>query len=347
MDSSSADAGTADVAPASDGGGATRLEWRADVLPGYEAAELGAPAPRGTDGELARTLVRRIDGPARPRAIALVVHGYNDYFFGVHLADALVADGCAVYAVDMRRAGRSLRSGNHAHHIGHIDELVEDIADAAAAALADADARGLGGDGDAGVLPLVVHAHSTGALAATIWAADRAHDRLAGLILDGPLFGLPMKAWQAAAMRVVPALARVRPRHVVVPAPSPYTTGLLSRGWEFDTAWKSPAGIGATAGWLAATAAARARVRHGLAINVPVLVARADSTGPDRLDNPRHGSQDTVVDVEAIARNAPGLGADVEVVTIEGGIHDLALSADGPRQVYLDTVAAWLDRVLE
>ncbi|WP_284328172.1 serine aminopeptidase domain-containing protein [Demequina litorisediminis] len=89
--------------------------------------------------------------------VALIVHGYNDYFFATHLADAMAQSGCAVYAVDMRRAGRSLRDGNQAHHIGHIDELGEDIAHAAAAAVADAAARGLGS------LPLVVHAHSTGA----------------------------------------------------------------------------------------------------------------------------------------------------------------------------------------
>lgn len=319
------------------------LTWASDLLDGYEAADLGAPAagPGQDDGPLTRTLVRRTAVPERVRGVALIVHGYNDYFFATHLADAIAQSGCAVYAVDMRRAGRSLRDGNQAHHIGHIDELGEDIADAAAAAVADAAARGLGS------LPLVVHAHSTGGLAATIWAHDRPDPALAGLILDGPLFGLPLSAWQAAAMRIVPTLARFQPRRVVVPAPSPYTTGLRERGWDFDTAWKRPEGVGATAGWLAATLAARTRVAAGLGIRVPVLVASADSTGPDRLDNPRHGSQDTVVDVAAIERVAAGLGSDVERLVVPGSIHDLALSADEPRERYLDAVRVFVDKVLE
>ncbi|WP_084106278.1 alpha/beta hydrolase [Demequina sp. NBRC 110056] len=324
--------------------GATRapLGWVEDVLPGYEAKDLGAPTayPARADGELARTLVRRVDLPEQVCGVALVVHGYNDYFFGVHLADALADAGCAVYAVDMRRAGRSLREGNQAHHLDHIAELGEDIGDAARAAVADAHER-TGAD-----LPLVVHAHSTGALGAAVWAHDAPDPALAGLVLDGPLFGLPMTAWQAAAMRMVPSLARVRPRQVVVPAPSPYTTGLIERGWDFDTRWKSPAGVGATAGWLAATRAARRRVAGGLDIRVPVLVGSADSTGPDRLDNPRHGSQDTVVDVSAIEAYAPGIGEDVELLVVPGAIHDLALSADEPRAVYLEAVRAFVIRVL-
>lgn len=322
------------------------LQWNPDILDGYEAADLGAPTAGTThgssgDGALTRTLIRRLDLPADPRGVALIVHGYNDYFFATHLADALAEAGCAVYAVDMRRAGRSLRPKNQAHHIGHIDELGEDIADAAAAAVADARER------CGRALPLIVHAHSTGALAATIWAHDRPDPALAGLVLDGPLFGLPLTAVQSAAMRIVPTLARFQPRRVVVPAPSPYTTGLRDRGWEFDTAWKRPDGVGATAGWLAATLAARARVARGLDIAVPVLVASADSTGPDRLDNPRHDSQDTVVDVAAIDRATKGLGRDVERLVVEGAIHDLALSADEPRARYLDAVRGFVDRVVE
>ncbi|MDE0572116.1 alpha/beta hydrolase [Demequina sp. B12] len=320
-------------------------EWRPDVLEGYEQASLGAPmsAPVGHgDGSLERTLIRRIGPSDHPTSVALIVHGYNDYFFATHLADTLADHGAAVYAVDMRRAGRSLRPGNQAHHLAHISELVEDIADAARAANADAHARYGAAD-----LPLIVHAHSTGALAATIWANDQPADALAGLILNGPLFGLPLRAWEQAAMRTVPALAKIRPRAVVVPAPSPYTTGLVNRGWEFNTAWKSPQGVGATAGWLAGTAAARRRVRGGLDIKVPVLVAHADSTGPDRLDNPRHGSQDTVVDVAAIRRYAPGIGPYVAVVEIPGAIHDVSLSASAPRSIYLDAVGHFVDRVVE
>lgn len=316
--------------------------WSPDVLPGWEAADLGAPASatagRG-DGPLTRTLVRCATPPAQPRGILLLVHGYNDYFFSTVLADAVAPLGWVAYGVDMRRAGRSLRKGNQPHHIDAIEELGEDIADAARAAMADAASRGLGD------LPLVVHAHSTGALATAIWAADRPDPALAGVVLDGPFFGLVLSRGQRLLMKATPALARLRPRMVVDPAPSPYTEGLLRRGWVFDTAWKAPGGVGATAGWLAATRAAQARAARGLGIGVPVLVASSDSSGPDRLDNPRHASQDTVVDVDATGRIAPLLGDRVEHVVIPGGIHDLLLSAEEPRAAYLAAVADHLTAV--
>ncbi|WP_061961292.1 alpha/beta hydrolase [Demequina flava] len=319
------------------------LAWNDDILDGYESASLGAPrsATDGLgDGPLERTLVRSIAVPDKPRAVALVVHGYNDYFFGVELAGHLAKHGCAVYAVDMRRAGRSLREGNQPHHIGHIRELGEDIGDAAEAAVTDARERGLGD------LPLLVHAHSTGALATTVWAHDNPADALAGLILDGPFYGLVLPGWQKAAMRIVPGIARVRERQVVVPAPSPYTTGLINRGWDFDTAWKRPDGVGATAGWVAATGQAQRRVSEGLEISVPILVATSDTSGPDRLENPHHGSQDTVVDVDAVRRYSAGLGENVQHLIVPGAIHDLTMSENEPRAAYLDAVGRFVDTVV-
>ncbi|WP_430868009.1 serine aminopeptidase domain-containing protein [Demequina aurantiaca] len=314
------------------------LEWQADVLDGYEVAAL-APATRPRDSRgAARTLVRRRDQPATPRAIALHVHGRNDYFFHTHLADALVADGLAFYAVDMRRAGRSLQPGDTAHHFTRIWEVGDDITAAIDAAVADA-----------GDLPVIVHSHSTGALGAAIWANDVSHPNLAGVILNSPLFGLRLKGWKAVGIEATPVIGRIAPRLVMDPAPTVYTRRLLADdggGWTFDSAWKKSTGEPATAGWLGATVSARRRVARGLKIQVPVLLAHADSSGPDKFDNPRVDSQDTVVDVDAIRRYGPGLGSNVTMLEVAGAMHDVSLSAPGPRQVYLDAVGEWLTTVL-
>jgi len=303
----------------------TTLVWRADVLPGYEQSALGEV-----------TLVRRVETPARPRAVVLHVHGYNDHFFQTHVADAFAEMGCAFYAVDMRRAGRSLQARDKPHHITAISELGDDIGAAAAAATPDA-----------GDLPLIVHAHSTGGLAAAIWASDTPHPALAALILNSPFFGLRLRAFERYAMRATPTIGRLRPSQVIARVPSPYTVALLDKGgWSFDTAWKKPGGEPATAGWLGATRTAQRRVAQGLDIQVPVLVARSDSSGPDREDNPHHQEQDVVVDTDVIAAYAPGLGRDVQEVVIDKAIHDLSLSAPGPRQAYLDAVGAFVDKVL-
>lgn len=314
------------------------LEWRPDTLDGFEAATLpNVPGRRG-DSEAVRTLVRSVYQPESARAIVLHVHGRNDYFFHTHLADAFVADGFAFYAVDMRRAGRSLRPDDAPHHFTHIRELGVDIGDAIDAAVADA-----------GDLPVVVHSHSTGALGATIWANDVGHPNLAAVILNSPLFGLRLKRWKAIGIEVTPVLGRVAPKLIMDPAPTVYTQRLLAEdggGWTFNTDWKKPTGEPATAGWLGATVSARRRVARGLDISVPVLLAHADSTGRDKFDNPRVDSQDTVVDVAPMLKYGPGLGKNVTLLEVPGAIHDLSLSAPGPRQAYLDGVRSWLSTVL-
>lgn len=314
------------------------LEWQPDVLPGYEAATLPAPVQNRHNRGVVRTLVRRVDQPAQPRGIALHVHGRNDYFFQTHVADALVADGLAFYAVDMRRAGRSLQPTDIPHHFTSIGELGEDITAAVDAAVADA-----------GDHPVIVHSHSTGALGAAVWANDVGHANLAGVILNSPLFGLRLKSWKAVGVELTPIIGAVAPTFVMDPAPTVYTKRLLAAdggGWVFDTDWKKPEGEPATAGWLGATVSARRRVARGLGIKVPVLLAHADSTGPDKVDNPRVDSQDTVVDVDPMRKYGPGLGPDVSMLEVRGAMHDVSLSAPGPRQVYLDAVGAWLDRIL-
>lgn len=308
------------------------LEWQEDVLPGYEQAPL-APA----------TLIRRIGRPERPRGVVLHVHGYNDYFFTTHVADAFTEMGLAFYAVDMRRAGRSLAPGDKPHHITHIAELGDDITAAAAAAVADAGAWA--GDDH---LPLVVHAHSTGGLAAAIWASDTPDPDLAAVVLNSPFFGLMLRPWERYALAATPTISRLRAATVLARVPSPYSVALRDRGgWVFDPAWKRPGGEPATAGWLAATRAAQRRVARGLDIQVPVLVGRSASSGPDRDDNPLHQAQDVVVDTALIDSWAPRLGRDVRQAVIDGGLHDLTLSAQGPRQAFLDAVEDFVVTVLE
>ncbi|WP_062522272.1 serine aminopeptidase domain-containing protein [Demequina silvatica] len=301
--------------------------WEDDALAGFESRPLGAA-----------TLVRAKTPPAAPRGAVLHVHGYNDYFFQDHLAAFLLEQGLAFYAVDLRRAGRSLHEGDVPHLVGDIAELGDDMA--AAAAAIEADHPGL---------PLVVHAHSNGGLAAAIWASDRPAPALSGLILDSPFFAPVATRAQRMATGAVPALARARPLAVLHRQPSHYATRLLEPeggGWAFDTTWKTPLGVPVRAGWLAAVRRAQARVARGLDIHVPVLVARSHSSGPDSPDNPLLGFQDTVVDVRAIARHAHRLGPDVTDAVITGGVHELSLSSPVPRAAYLSAIRTWLPKAI-
>ncbi|MCA5894675.1 alpha/beta hydrolase [Isoptericola sp. NEAU-Y5] len=317
------------------------LAWADDpLLPGFaEQAPLG-PAT------LVRPLRRPPDRPhppERPRAAVLHVHGYNDYFFQRHLADAFGDAGHAFYAVDLRRAGRSLarRSADDPtppHFMTTLREPGEDLTAAARAV------RAL----EPG-LPLVVHAHSTGGLTAALWSFAVRQDATARpdlLVLNSPFLDLHGPWLQRAARTsVVEVLGRRRPLAVVSASPSMYATyqHVSSGGrWDFDTELKRPAGLPARAAWLRAVRHAQLRVARGLGIGCPVLVARSARSGPDSPANPSLDAQDTVLDVARIATLSRRLGADVTELVVPDGVHDLTLSASGPRAVYLESALGWV-----
>lgn len=299
-------------------------QWSEDVLAGYVRAPVGTA-----------TLVRPIAQPKAPKGAVLHVHGYNDYFFQAHLGQAFVDSGRAFYAVDLARAGRSLVPGDIPHYMSDVAEQGEGI-DAAVRAIAELHPG----------LPIVVHGHSTGGLTSAIWAADRGHPALAGVVLDSPLFGKRYGRVQRAASHALPLLAALRPQGVVSRGPSVYATHQHVSGggrWDFDIAWKRTQGLPATVAWANAVRVAEARIARGLHLSVPVLVARSDSSGPDAASNPLLDSQDTVLDVTRIASMAHLLGERVTELVIPGGVHELSLSRDEPRAAYINGVLSWLD----
>lgn len=321
--------------------------WSPDVLgEGWSSRTLRlAPDDQG-DGAVA-TLVRREpradDPPAR--GVVLYVHGYVDYFFQTHLADALAAAGWAFAALDLRDHGRSIRPGRLPNYVRHIGRHGEEI-DRAVRILRAEEGHGR----------VVVMGHSTGGLIAPLWVHHRRRtappsDRPApvdALVLNSPWFDLN-RGWfdRVLTTRLVKVLARVAP-HMVVGRLGPFYGAWLRAadggGWSFDERWKPDAGFGVRAGWLASVRRGHDEVARGLDVGVPVLVCTSDRSGPAFRDHDALDRTDSVLDVRHMWQRAPRLGDDVTVVRVEGGVHDLALSREPARTVYLRTVTDWLDR---
>lgn len=315
--------------------------WVPDVLgDGYELTTLDlGPA---ADGPAVATLVRHSPGAAARRRSArpalLYVHGFNDYFFQRHLAERATAEGFAFHALDLRRCGRSLRDGQLPHYVTELTEYVAELT-AAARLLRERHDR------------LVVMAHSTGGLTASLWAHSlRRAGVVDALVLNSPWFDLNARWFhRVVSTRVLDVVGPLDPLRVVADGASAYSWHLhADHGgrWEYDLDLKPSDGFPVRAGWLRAVRRGQARLARGLRIAAPVLVATASASGPNRLDNPDLDRQDTVLDVRQIVARAPLLGPDVTLLTVEDGIHDLALSADGPREHYLDRTFTWLADVL-
>jgi alpha-beta hydrolase superfamily lysophospholipase len=310
--------------------------WVRDAyMEGYENLTFHMPGyphlPEEGDGYLTATLVRRGED-ASPRAV-LYLHGWNEYFFQDHLARAWAELGYDFYALDLHRYGRSLHGDELPGYAESLAEYYEEI-DAAVDLLHETHPH------------VVINAHSTGGLIASLWASARP-GRLVGLILNSPWLdlsgSLPTRTLQAAASK---ALAGKAATWEIPRAENDIYIRSLHRAfsgeWSFDLALKRPNSNPVRPGWLSAVTRAQDKVREGLDIDVPVLVVlSARSSVPKHRDDEDVTRTDIVLDVEHVAARVPGLGWHVTLVRLEGALHDIALSAEPVRTSYFDEIRRW------
>ena len=307
--------------------------YREDVLgPGYERRTLLLRSD--DEGEVVATLVRS-GLPEGSRRAVLYVHGFVDYFFQTNLADAWHAAGFDVYALDLRKYGRSLRGHQTPNYITSLEEYDEEL-DEAARIIRE----------DEGHCVLVVMGHSTGGLITSLWAhRRRGRGIVDALVLNSPWFDLNASLFQrTVGTAAVHRLGTLKPRTVVGKLGTAYGRFLhreTGGEWAYDLAWKPHGGFPVVAGWLRAIRRGHAELNRGLAIDCPVLVACSDATSDPVREPVRLSSTDVVLDVAHIAGRAPKLGRLVTLVRIAGGIHDLALSPEPARSAFFAELARW------
>jgi alpha-beta hydrolase superfamily lysophospholipase len=312
-----------------------------------ETDVLGAPyesmtLPMGHDdeGEVVATLVRRrAEAPSR-RAV-LYVHGWMDYFFQTNLADHYVERGYDFYALDLRKYGRSIRPHQTPYFCRSVTEYFPEI-DEAVRIIREDDGHDL----------LILNGHSTGGLTGSLWAHRmRGQGLIDGLVLNSPFLDLnaPWMARNALADAV--GLLGLRRPYATLPLnlPSHYGRSLHREHdgeWDFDLTWKPVGRVPVRAGWLRAVHVAHRRIRSGLDIDVPVLVLSSTASYRGRNWSDAVLRSDAVLDVNHIARWSPGLGRHVTLVRIDGGVHDIVLSAEPARKAAFAELDRWSNAFL-
>lgn len=308
-----------------------------------EADLLGAPYQsqildlgRDDEGPVVATLIRRkADRPTR-RAV-LYVHGFVDYFFQTHLADFFVARGWDFYAIDLRKYGRSLLPHQTPNFCRDLTEYYPEL-DEAARIIRDEDGHDT----------LLVNGHSTGGLIISLWAHDRRHTGIIdGLFLNSPFFDFNVP-WlvRRPLMTAVCSAARARPYQVVpVGLNTAYGQSLHADHhgeWKYELAWKPLGGFPVRAGWLQAIRTGQGRLRNGLDIHVPVLLACSTNTFRGSRYHEAASIADAVLDVEHMVRWAPRVGRHVTLIRIASGLHDLTLSPAPVRAELFTEVERWV-----
>ena len=310
---------------------------------------LGAlPAGTGPGGDNVAHLVRHRAERAT-RGALLYVHGFCDYFFQRHVAEHFTALGYDFYAVDLRAYGRSLQPVQLPNFVTDLSCHFEEL-DAAVRIIRDEDGHGR----------LTLLGHSTGGLIATMWAHEHRDDELLdALVLNSPWLDLA-ENWflRTVGTWAVDVLGKVSPTAVVAKEmESVYGQSInadRSGEWEFNTSWKPIEGFPVRAGWLRTIRRNHFRLHRGLDVRVPVLVLHATrSLLKSKVWSAEAMRADTVLDVDHMVRWAPKIGPNVTLVAIDGGLHDLFLSARPVRDRALSEIDSWLtglrsaDRIVE
>ena len=316
--------------------------WQPDIL-GEDWVARTLHLMPDDEGEVVATLVRRADGPRTGKAV-LYVHGFVDYFFQTHMADAFAAHGYDFYALDLRKYGRSLRPHQTPNYITRLPAYAEELDQAARIIRAEE-----------GHDELVVVGHSTGGLITSLWADARtqpgAPTTIDALVLNSPWFDLN-ESWftRVVATPIIDLLAPLAPRLRVGSLAPHYGRALhTSSGgeWDYDLRLKPYEGFPVRAGWFRAIRRGHARIARGLAIRCPVLVLTSATSGDPKNWHEAILSTDSVLDVAQTRDRAAGLGDDVTIVSVPGGAHDLTLSPEPARSRFFAVVFEWLAERVE
>jgi alpha-beta hydrolase superfamily lysophospholipase len=323
--------------------------WAEDILgPSFRALTL--PLEPDDEGPRVATLVAYepdgAGGTAEPAGTAravLYVHGFSDYFFHEELARTLHLHGWAFFALDLHKYGRSLLPGQTP---GYVTSLEDYDADLEAAILA-LERRIAVRRGAPTAVDLVLIAHSTGGLVATLWAA-RNPGRIAALVLNSPWLDTPGTALvKRAAHGILARLSHRRPKlRLRLPEPGASFRSISDTRegeWDVDPAWRPEAGFPVTVGWLAAVLAAHATLARGISVSAPVLVLCSAASTLGLAWKSAKLATDSVLDVEPMVRRAAGLGPRVTIRRLPGALHDVFLSRGEVRRLAVDSAAWWLD----
>ena len=297
--------------------------------------------PDDYEGRVVATLIQtEPETPVEGGRAVLYIHGYIDYFFQTHMAEAFEQAGYRFYAVDLRKCGRSLLPHQHLNYCRDLREYYPEI---------DASIEAIRAAGHSGIVLL---GHSTGGLVASLYCAEdgkggKNRKYIGRLILNSPFLEFNT-SWltKRVLIPVVGQIGRVFPYAWTKNQLSPGYAASVHRSmkgeWDYDLAWKPADGVPLYLAWLRAVRKGQLRVKRGLGIRIPVLVMHAGRSSWERKWSDILMKTDAVLNVADIKKYASRLAPEVVMAEIRDGMHDLVLSGKAVREKVFGTMFGWL-----
>lgn len=278
------------------------------------------------EGSVVATLIEKKAPKISDKAF-LYLHGFNDYFFQVHLADWANQQGMNFYALELRKYGRSILPHQKPNDFRDYHEYFEDIDSAI-------DFIRLKEKNE----NLVFMGHSTGGLIAALYADEHKNNPLIDLlILNSPFFEFNIPVMLKKTF--LPLMKAMGKYFHGVTSPVGLDTGYgfsLHKShfgeWDYDLSLKPDAGFKIHASWIRGIRLAQKKLQQGLDIQCPVLVMYSGKSVKPGNYRPDMQGADAVLNVKEIAAYSKGLGKNVKEASFDGGFHDLLLSAKEVRE---------------
>lgn len=317
----------------------TASGWQRDIL-GGEYKMRYVDQGEDYDGKVRSTIITLpIHNCCDSTTGVLYVHGYNDYFLQKAMGERF-ADSCyRFFAVDLRRYGRSLLSGQRKFDIHDMSEYFPDIDSAIAEMKRD------------GVKNIILMGHSTGGLTTSLYMNNHPDPAIKALILNSPFLDWNQSKIQESVLLPLMSSIGEKKKYIrAVKGSDPiYHAPDTIRGegeWNIIREMKPEVWPDITSGWISAIDHGQDRLRNGRSfIKVPILLMHSDKSFKKGDPESMHECTDDVLNVADISKYGRQLGPNITEVTVPGGTHDLVRSAPAVREAIYQAMFRWLKKL--
>jgi len=274
------------------------------------------------------------------RPAVLYLHGFIDYFFHPHVADAFLTKGYDFYALELRKCGNSLLPHQHPNYCRNVEEYFEELDIAIRLIYKKSNT------------PITLLGHSTGGLIASLYLNTGKERNLVNkLILNSPFleFNIQSKTARFLGKVIAGPISKLFPYAKINNAVNPIYPISLHKDyegeWNFNLKFKPIEGFPAYYSWIHAIDIAQKKLRETSEIQVPILLLHSSKSFIPKKITPEVHLADIVLDIKDIITFGPSLGRFVILKQIENAKHDIFLSQKEVRENVFRIMFDWLNGI--